>query len=315
VLGNNDTDGHDYQLASGAFLSALGHAWQQELARKDKHLRPDFAAFAKGGYYEVPLAGWKHVRLIALNSTLWSYKFSAANPYADGDAELEWLQSQLSAAYLAGDKVVLLGHIPPGLDAYATRMAHGTRVVTMYRECGDGKSQGGCRDYARAVPAMVQRFHSTIAMGIFGHTHQNEFRVAGEGSSATPLMVVPSISPIFGNNPAFLVVTADAGFHWTDYHAWALPMSQGKQEWYLEYGFDQAYAQPAWNADALLAVTRMLKSQKAARDGFFTRMASGSPSATVPSHWQDAYVCGLNHLTPETVLPCVAESQLDLPLP
>jgi sphingomyelin phosphodiesterase acid-like 3 len=330
VLGNNDTDGGDYQLPSPAFLAELNTAWASLAKHNAGKAHADFSSFARGGYFSVPLGGWKHLRAVVLNSVLWSSKFSAVGQGTDpaaGDAELEWLQTQLSAAYLAGDKVIVLGHIPPGLDAYATRMARGTRIVTMYRDCGGSRAQGGCQDYAHAVPAMLQRFHSTALMGIFGHTHQNEFRVAGEGANAVPLLIVPSVSPIFQNNPSFLVADTDAAFHITDFRTVYLPMSGNEPAaqnaaqttttpaWQQEFDFDHAYAQPRWDATSLTAITRLLKRDAVMRAAFFLRMSSGSQFATVPTRWQDAYLCGLTHLSAETVLPCVAESQLDLPLP
>jgi sphingomyelin phosphodiesterase acid-like 3 len=319
LLGNDDSDEGDYGMPSAGFLTAAATTWQPMVQRDLHGRRADFAAFAQGGYYAAPLAGWKHLRVIALNSVLWSAKFTngAGTLTAPGDAELQWLQGQLLAADAAKDKVVLLGHIPPGLDAYATRQARGTRIISFYRDCGElGSGKGsGCVDYAHAVPAMMQRFHATIVMAVFGHTHQNEFRVVGSGAAAIPMKIVPSISPIFQNNPAFLVVDADSGFRWTDFHAWNLLLSAGQHGWQREFDFDREYGQHAWDAASLLAVETRLRSDDALRKRFFLEMSSGNPQVAVPPRWQDAYLCGLSNLTAETVLPCVATSQLDIPLP
>jgi sphingomyelin phosphodiesterase acid-like 3 len=318
VLGNNDSDSGDYQLPSASFLAAVGAAWQTTVTHGDRHVHADFAAFARGGYFSVTLAAWPHVRVIALNSVLWSAKFSAAGAGRDaaaGDDELQWLQEQLTTADRAGEKVVLLGHIPPGLDAYATRMAHGSKIVSFYRDCGEAGAGAGCRDYAHAVPAMMQRFHASILMGVFGHTHQNEFRIVGQGTAAIPLKVVPSISPIFQNNPAFLLAHANAAFAWTDYQSWDLELSAGKTDWTREFDFDTEYAQRAWDAAALQKIMAKLRDDTALRQRFFLEMSSGNAQVSVPAKWQDAYLCGLAHMTPETVLACVAGSQLDIPLP
>jgi sphingomyelin phosphodiesterase acid-like 3 len=152
-------------------------------------------------------------------------------------------------------------------------------------------------------------------MAVFGHTHQNEFRIVGEGDAAIPLKIVPSVSPIRENNPAFLVADVTPAFAWSDYQAWYLPLSEGKTTWEREFDFDTEYGQTGWNATTLQAVAAKLKSDDALRKRFFLEMGSGNPAVTIPLKWQDSYLCGLSHLTPESVIPCVAESQLDLPLP
>lgn len=317
VLGNNDTDAGDYKLPSAEFLKQIGEDWQKIVVHDTRNAHADFSSFGRGGYYTVALSGWKHVRAVVVNSVAWSGKFSAAgrSSTADGDAELEWLQSTLLAADKAHNKVLLLGHIPPGLDAFATRLTNGKRIVSMYRDCGELGTAPDCRDYAKAVPAMMQRFSSMIAMSLFGHTHQDEYRVIGEGLSVVAAKVVPSISPIYKNNPAFLIADVTPGFTFSDYTAWNLPLSAGGHEWKREYSFDATYAQPGMDAVALASTTAELTDNNAIRARFFALMSSGNAEIEVPLKWQDSYICGLTHMTAQTVLPCVAETQLDIPLP
>jgi sphingomyelin phosphodiesterase acid-like 3 len=311
VLGNNDSDMGDYAQPSPQFLHAVQPRWRKLAGQGE------YASFGKLGYFSVPLAGWPHVRVLALNSVAWSPKFSTTEltPSAAGEAELKWMQTTLAQARAAHDRVIVLGHIPPGLDAYASRQSDGKHIVSMFNDCGELGAKPGCDDFARKVPELMARFASTIEVAVFGHTHQNEFRLVGAGASAIPLQIVPSISPIAENNPAFLVTDAGADFAWRDMRAWDLPISAGKREWTAEYDFDRDYAQPAWNAAALEALVSRLKKNDAPRKEFFGWMSSGNLDVTVPAGWQDAYICGLDHLTAATAVPCVAESQLDLPLP
>lgn len=317
TLGNNDSDRGDYAEPTPEFLRAILPEWKIVTAGGTPRRIGDFSAFTGGGYFAIALAGWPHLRVLSLNSNAWSAKFNSEDaPLGElGDRELQWLQSQLAAAHRAHNKVVLLGHIPPGLDAFTTRQSGGKRIVTFYRDCGELGAKPGCRDFANSVPAMMRKFSSTITMAIFGHTHQDEFRVVGEGATAIPLQIVPSVSPIFQNNPAFLVADAGPHFAWRDLRAWSLPLSGGKQEWAPEFAFDQTYSAKAWNVAALETLVSNLKTDNAVRKNFFLLMSSGNPAAAVPARWRDAYICGLHHLTAETVVPCVAESQLDLPLP
>jgi sphingomyelin phosphodiesterase acid-like 3 len=321
ALGNNDTDRGDYSMATEEMLRQIAATWQPMVNGKHSAGLADFIFFPGGGYYTALLTGWKHLRMVVLNSVAWSPSFTdaGASKTTVGDSELEWLQAVLSAADKAGDKVVVVGHIPPGLDAYATRNTGGSRIVSMYMECGEQGASANCRDYGHAVPNMLQRFSSTIALGIFGHTHQNEFRVAGEAKASVPIQIVPSISPIFRNNPGFLVVAADQKFMWKDYTAWYLPSIKGSGQeagkWQMAYEFDKEYAQASWDAVALRNLVKKLGDNTAVRREFFLWMASGNPQAEVPVRWQEPYICGLTHMTPEAVLPCVATDQTGIPLP
>jgi sphingomyelin phosphodiesterase acid-like 3 len=324
VLGNNDSDVGDYTEPSVEMLKLVGSGWQPVVDGNHKDGHANFATFAAGGYYTARLIGWKHLQVAALNSNAWSAKFRDAGKATAsvGDQQLEWLQDVLTAAEKAGDRVVLVGHIPPGLDAYATRNSGGRRIVTMYEECGEAGASATCQDFGHAVPSMMQRFAPVIAMGVFGHTHQNEFRLVGDPKATVPIQVVPSISPVLNNNPSFFVVTADEKFVWRDYTVWVLPLSSASTEknaapetWRVEYNFDAAYGQARWGASELRALVEKLNDDPGVRKEFFLRMGAGNPQVEVPTRWQEAYICGLSHMTPEVVLPCVASAQTGLPLP
>ncbi len=320
VLGNNDSDEGDYTLPSQEMLQRVAAAWRPLVDGKHKAGHADFSSFPAGGYYEAQLAGWPHLRVAALNSVVWSAKFrGAAKPASSvGDAELEWLQNLLAEADKAGDKVVVVGHVPPGLDAWATRQSGGRQIVTMYQECGEQGASATCRDFGHAVPNLLQRFSSVIALGVFGHTHQEEFRLVGNAKAAVATKVVPSISPVLGNNPAFLVVTAGENFVWRDYTAWVLPLGEGAKSppaWRAEYSFDAAYGEPEWGVAALRSLGEKLNNEPAIRKAFFLRMGSGNTAVEVPTRWQEAYICGLSHMTPEGVIPCIAAAQTGIPFP
>jgi len=66
--------------------------------------------------------------------------------------------------------------------------------------------------YAADLISSLQAFATTVRQGIYGHTHMMEFRVIADANGG-PLVGnqgIPAVSPIFGNNPAFVVLTLDA---------------------------------------------------------------------------------------------------------
>jgi hypothetical protein len=96
-----------------------------------------------------------------------------------------------------------------------------------------------------------------------------------------------------------------------------LPLSEAKKpaEWRTEYSFDSAYQEPAWRLDTLRNLIEKLNDDPSVRKDFFLRMGAGNPQVEVPTRWQESYICGLSHMTPEGVLPCVATAQMGITLP
>ena len=96
----------------------------------------------------------------------------------------------------------VLFHIPPGVDAYSTaQVSHGLAIVPYLTP--------NLRD--RFVAALG-RASGHIALTVAGHTHKFAFRIVNAtGPQPVPMLLVPAMSPVYGNNPSFLTanVTAD----------------------------------------------------------------------------------------------------------
>ncbi|CAH2244198.1 jg7438 [Pararge aegeria aegeria] len=83
---------------------------------------------------------------------------------SDAKKHLDWLVEQLHEAELAGEKVHILAHIPPGVDDL-------THTWT--------------REYNR----IVNRFSATIAAEFNGHTHSDEFKIFYSTEDGSPINV------------------------------------------------------------------------------------------------------------------------------
>lgn len=141
------------------------------------------------------------IRIISLNTILWSTKIvpSLDPTVADPCGQLAFLQSSLADAVTAGRKVIILGHIPPGLDV------HG--VMT------DGFSQKQmfwASRFQTSFVSIVQQFASSVTFMMFGHTHMLSFIADTSTFPTIPIFIVPSISPVYSNNPSYLIATIDS---------------------------------------------------------------------------------------------------------
>ncbi|XP_039749910.1 sphingomyelin phosphodiesterase 1-like [Pararge aegeria] len=105
------------------------------------------------------------LRAISVNTNV-AYKLNWWLVYDPSDAKkhLDWLVEQLHEAELAGEKVHILAHIPPGVDDL-------THTWT--------------REYNR----IVNRFSATIAAEFNGHTHSDEFKIFYSTEDGSPINV------------------------------------------------------------------------------------------------------------------------------
>ncbi|GIY72021.1 sphingomyelin phosphodiesterase, partial [Caerostris extrusa] len=104
----------------------------------------------------------------------------------DPGHELEWLVHQLQDAELHGEKVHIIGHIPPGhSDCLPVWSANYYRIIN--------------------------RFENTVAGQFFGHSHLDELEVFyGEDQRPTSVAYIgPSVTSYDGVNPSYRIYTVD----------------------------------------------------------------------------------------------------------
>ncbi|HEV2720203.1 MAG TPA: hypothetical protein VG323_09305 [Thermoanaerobaculia bacterium] len=291
TLGNNDSDCGDYAVApNGAFLASFRDVWRPIVRSRSFGRR-----FPTGGYYHADVAGLKDVRIIALNTNFFSttYKNPCGTPGPDpGMRELEWLDGELSVARAEHKRVWLLFHIPPGIDVYDTIKYAGT--------CPNVTPPTFWKDqYAQAYLKIAKRHRRTIIGSFAGHTHEDEFRIA----SGDFVHITPSVSPIFGNNPAFEIVDVDRTGRIGGYTTWNLPAVT--LPWTREYAFGEAYAKSAYDTATLTALAAAIGSDSATRAKYFRYFSSGSAKSTADAlaAWQ-GYWCGLTAMSSAAFTTC-----------
>jgi sphingomyelin phosphodiesterase acid-like 3 len=291
TLGNNDSDCGDYAVApNGPFLANFRDLWRPIVDSRSFERR-----FPTGGYYHADVPSLDGVRIIALNTNFFStnYKNPCGTPGPDpGVRQLEWFEAELALARRERKRVWLLFHIPPGMDVYDTEEYGGA--------CPNVTAQTFWKEqYQQHYLQITAAHRNTIAGSFAGHTHQDEFRLA----TGDFIHITPSISPIFGNNPAFEIVDVDRRGNVVDYTAWHLP--EMTVPWTREYAFAAAYAQPKYDTGTLTEVAAAIASNPTTRTQYFGYLSSGSPknSASALAKWP-GYWCGLTTMTASTFPTC-----------
>lgn len=194
AVGNNDTYQNNYtSQPKGQFLKETAN----DAARlMPANQRNNFIQqFQNAGYYSVLLN--QNIRLLMLNSVLFSYKAKGDGVSAAAIDQLIWLKKQLHLAKLQNEKVIIAMHIPPVYDFYLTSRV---RVMTLF--------QFWHKEYIIQYDQLLQEFSHQIIGVIAGHQHTDQLKYTNfYDGYEIPMLSTSSISPIFGNDPQFSVYT------------------------------------------------------------------------------------------------------------
>jgi sphingomyelin phosphodiesterase acid-like 3 len=291
TLGNNDGYCGNYKSTpKSPFLAHMAAAWSDLVNRNGA--APNFVRdFSDAGYYTATLPSRPALPAIVLNSVFWSalYENACGQRGSDpGAAELDWLSTHLN-----GKHPLLLTHIPFGIDEYASLNAN--QPVPLYNV-----------RYTRRLLAIFAAKGIGPSAFVIGHIHHATFEIAPTGIGELGAMVIPSITPSQGNNPAFVLAQiAPSGPLIADMATYVLALGRPLPSWTKLYSFDDAYGLTAFDAPNLLQLQARMAKNVGVRRRFFHYYNSASTTATpAPAKWP-WYWCGHVHLTPPPYSACL----------
>ena len=316
ALGNNDSPCGDYRLDTNSdFLAQTGQILAQGLPPSDQ--RRMLKEFAKGGYYSLTMrAPMRRTRLIIVNDIYLSPRY---NTCAGGDdvaaatEEMTWLQEQLSEARRLGQRVWVMGHIPPGVDPYAT-------AATIKDVCGSEAPKMFLS--SDELADVLIGYADVIRLGIFAHSHMDEMRllepqVSGSKDSfehSVAVKIVPSISPVDGNNPAFTVARVNlSSARLQDYEVIAASNQTGvATTWSREYDYAQSYHAKQFSAVTVKKLITEFENDRGANtetsQEYIRNYFVGDSSSELKPLWP-LYVCALENHTAKAFAACVCSTR------
>lgn len=304
ALGNNDSGCTDYhETQDSPFLKSTAQSFAADVIDPGNGKRL-LREFSSEGDYSVTLPKpMQHTRLIVLQDIFESKKYETCGDKSDetaSDTQVQWLHAQLAAARAAQENVWVMAHIPPGIDPYAT-FSKGLDVCA-------GKKPEMFLSSGKLADTITE-FPDTVKLAIFAHTHMDELRLLHsntEGSSgAVPAKLVPSISPVNGNNPSFTVAQVEP--HTAilkDYAVYVADNQTGiATTWKEEYRYSTTYGLPDFSAKSVAALTSGFLADQSgstapslAYQNFFFAGLSGLSSslkAAALHHFWPAYACSM----------------------
>jgi sphingomyelin phosphodiesterase acid-like 3 len=298
ALGNNDSRCNHNRLDVGdAYLKATAQAVVDGLVGvSDSERTNALATYQAAGYYEVEMAApMEHARLLVVDDIYMMSKF--ANCEADdkdqkgAQEQIAWLNTALDAARKQGDRVWVLGHVPPAVNPKNAAM-QGAAF------CSGDKADPylASDDLANALISHAD----VIRLGVFGHTHMDELHLLGTGAAGVPIKVVGSISPVTGNLPSFVVAkVAPASATLLDYTVFEASNKTGAATtWTREYAFDEQYGESNFTAASLgdlIGRFRADASGASDQSRAYQRHFYKGLSLPLPGPFWVDYVCSLDH--------------------
>jgi len=233
ALGNNDGDcaNVDYSIQPGGpFLQKTLPAIADGAGVPTADLEDGWTSL---GSYDIAHPKLKRSRIIVLNTTFlsWRYQNTCGDQSDDPGARLlAWLAKRLQSAQDHKEKVWLVYHIPPGIDAFASthpRPPNTERVVSMWN-----------LRYQAEFEKILLRYAATLQNQISGHTHFDDFRLLGGPEAPSSFVLLnPGVSPNVRQNPALREASFRRDGTLTDLKTWYLPLADQTPEWKLGYQF------------------------------------------------------------------------------
>jgi sphingomyelin phosphodiesterase acid-like 3 len=307
ALGNNDSGCADYKLdANSTFLAAAGKAFTERLPVSERKAAEE--TFAERGDFSVALPEpLRKTRLLIVDDLFQSKKYQTCGGKEDSSAEEaqnKWLKGELEKARRNHEKIWVMGHIPPGVDPYAT--------VSKLRNVCAGKEPDMFLN-SDALAETLAGYGDVIRLAIFAHTHMDEMRLltptGSDEAKPVALKMVPSISPIDGNNPSFTIASVDPDTATLrDYRVIAASNQTGVDtKWGEEYDYAQAYHKPAYSAGDVKALigefTADPDAKSAESQSYLHNYFVKDKSLELSLFWPQ-YACALGNMTADGYRAC-----------
>lgn len=310
ALGNNDSDCGDYRLDTHSrFFSAVAPVITADVPPAQRGQAID--DFSIAGYYATDLpAPFGNARLLVIDDTFMAARFSTCAGKDDRSGEkltLDWLSAQLDGARKAQKSIWVMGHIPPGVDLKGS-MSHGNMGFCSSPPKSYLDSEKLAEDLTDSSAA--------VKVAIFGHTHMDEMRLLTSVGPAKELSagnvavkIVPSISPINGNRPSFLVAEIDPKTaQIADYRLIAASSSDpATMHWSESYDYKSIYAENDFSGGALTRLAAALRADVTvatpASKAYVHNFMPGTGTEVLRLIWP-AYACSLSSQDPSVFTRC-----------
>jgi sphingomyelin phosphodiesterase acid-like 3 len=282
----------------------------------------------KYGDYSVLLPSPMHkTRLIVMQNVFQSKTYRTCNgeaqPAGGSYTQNDWLHLQLAHAKANHEHVWIMAHLPPGVDTQSI-LAKAVDICTL-----PGEGRRPAPDMFLSTDFMannLDQYSDIIKLTLFGRTQRDELRLIKPArGSAIPGKLLPALSPLAGNSPAFTLATINPRTGtMLDYTVIAatgdIPtVLKGQSPWAAEYTYSAIYHLPDVSGASLEKLSASLLDDHAGSSQasidyqhyFFVSDPFGTPNpladaqiASMKQSWP-VYACSITESHAEGFRSCV----------
>jgi len=313
TFGNNDSYCGDYHLENeGKFLADFSKLYIPILGTSlDKE---EAENLKKHGYFSIKNPDNNKHKIIGLNSIYMSVKYyndshpwncncSGHNINQDSlvNMQFAWLTKHLEQSKRDGEKVWIITHIPPGVNVYKTIHENNPKKPVeayLYWQ----------KEYNNQYMDILDNYSDIIFTTMAGHTHMDDFKLHNTANSKSTIHISPSISPVFGNNPAFQVVEYNrSSANFTDFTTYYINLEDmDKAKWKKEYTFSESYPIRDMSAYGYDSLFIYISNNDKYFNNYSRFYGTSSTHASQISHSNWAwYNCGITSTLPRQYENCV----------
>ncbi|ETL81107.1 hypothetical protein, variant [Phytophthora nicotianae] len=256
----------DPETESNPSIELISNVWEDSLTAANMDL------LNRRGYLSYPLDDKLHV--ITLNTVPYSPShLPDTSKQPDPFGQFAWLDKTLAELQDAGRFAYIAGHIAPIVDSYGGNPQWHPKYIFKYKN-------------------IVGKYADVIKAQFFGHVHSVEFRVpvasldgpTGEDDAfqLPPMYITGSISPLFGNNPSFMVWDYDIEtYEVLDYAVYASNIAEiePQLDWKLLFKASEAYSLKSLSLPELSSFVHRVEQNASLVEDYYWNMKARSPNA------------------------------------
>ncbi|XP_074074061.1 acid sphingomyelinase-like phosphodiesterase 3b [Macrotis lagotis] len=255
ALGNHDFHPkNQFPVGSNNIYNQVAELWRPWLNNES------ISQFKEGAFYTEKLPGPNKMgRIVVLNTNLYYSNNELTVDLDDPGNQFQWLDDVLNNASREGEKVYVIGHVPPGFFEK-------TRSIAWFRP-----------NFNQRYMEIIRKHHHVIAGQFFGHHHTDSFRMFYDdaGDPINVMFLAPGVTPWKttlpgvhngANNPGIRVWDYDrTTLQLQDMVTYYLNLTRANLQtpsWEKEYRLTEAFQVPDGSASSLQQVLDQM-----ARDG------------------------------------------------
>ncbi|XP_004643022.2 acid sphingomyelinase-like phosphodiesterase 3b [Octodon degus] len=265
------------------------------------------ALFKEGAFYSETFPGPSSAgRIVVLNTNLYYSNNRLTADITDPSQQFQWLDRVLTNASQAGEKVYIIGHVPPGFFEK-------TRNKAWFRN-------GFNKEYLK----VVQKHHGVIAGQFFGHQHTDSFKMFYDdaGSPISVMFLTPGVTPwkttLVGvvngaNNPGIRLFEYDrATLSLQDMATYFMNLSQANAQnsprWELEYRLTEAYGVPDASVRSMQAAATGIASDQDKLQRYYVYNSVSYDTTACGETCRAEFLCAMQEVDFDAYYACLSNS-------